>query len=306
MAKRKDIEATGGEAAATPVAAETQADSAAANPADNTLKVDLADGLPSVESPSISPAVSGPVAISESPVEPKPEPEVEAARPAPVYALVPVPQPAAEPEPEPSSAPPRFGLKARYKRYVVMAASVTIGAALGAVFGALMTGGTATAPAIPVAALEQNKAMQQSVANLASEVTTLKANLDAANKLAQSEAARTAERLKQESAEITGSISPPQTVAVATPVPTPRPAPKIAAAESQPSARPPVIRDWSIRDSRGGYIYVEGHGDIYQIVPGAPLPGLGPVQSIKRLEGRWVVTTPKGIIVSMRDRRHFE
>ena len=73
----------------------------------------------------------------------------------------------------------------------------------------------------------------------------------------------------------------------------------------QPRARP-VVRDWSIRDAHGGYIYVEGHGDIYQIVPGAPLPGLGPVQSIKRLEGRWVVTTPKGIIVSMRDRRYFE
>jgi hypothetical protein len=36
------------------------------------------------------------------------------------------------------------------------------------------------------------------------------------------------------------------------------------------------------------------------------LPGLGPVQSIKKLEGRWVVTTPRGIIVSMRDRRYFE
>jgi len=51
---------------------------------------------------------------------------------------------------------------------------------------------------------------------------------------------------------------------------------------------------------------VESNGDIYQIVPGAPLPGLGPVGAIRRLDGRWVVTTPKGIIVSMRDRRYFE
>jgi hypothetical protein len=131
----------------------------------------------------------------------------------------------------------------------------------------------------------------------------LKAKLAAANKLAQ---AQTAERLKQASAEITGSISVPQTVpAAATPLPVPRPAPRIAMAETQP-ARAPVVPDWTIRDSRGGYVYVEGHGDIYQVVPGAPLPGLGPVQSIKKLEGRWVVTTPKGIIVSMRDRRYFE
>jgi len=51
---------------------------------------------------------------------------------------------------------------------------------------------------------------------------------------------------------------------------------------------------------------VQGHGDIYQVVPGAPLPGLGPVERVKRQDGRWVVVTPKGIIVSMRDRRYFE
>ena len=50
----------------------------------------------------------------------------------------------------------------------------------------------------------------------------------------------------------------------------------------------------------------ENHGEVYQVVLGAPLPGLGPVESIKRQDGRWVVTTPKGIIVSMRDRRYFE
>ena len=36
------------------------------------------------------------------------------------------------------------------------------------------------------------------------------------------------------------------------------------------------------------------------------LPGIGPVEQIKRQDGRWVVVTPKGIIVSMRDRRYFE
>ena len=67
-----------------------------------------------------------------------------------------------------------------------------------------------------------------------------------------------------------------------------------------------MVRDWSIRDVRDGYVYVQGHGDIYQVVLGAPLPGLGPVQQVKRQDGRWVVTTPKGLIVSQRDRRFFE
>ena len=80
----------------------------------------------------------------------------------------------------------------------------------------------------------------------------------------------------------------------------------MAATEAQPPARTSIVPDWTIRDTRGGYVYVENHGEIYQVVLGAPLPGLGPVESVKRQDGRWVVTTPKGIIVSMRDRRYFE
>jgi hypothetical protein len=67
-----------------------------------------------------------------------------------------------------------------------------------------------------------------------------------------------------------------------------------------------VVPDWSIRDVHDGYVYVQGHGEIYEVTPGAPLPGLGPVQDIKRRDGRWVVVTPRGLIVSQRDRRFFE
>jgi hypothetical protein len=86
-------------------------------------------------------------------------------------------------------------------------------------------------------------------------------------------------------------------------LPAPRPA---QAAELPPPARLAIIPDWSIRETRDGYVYVQGHGDVYQVVPGAPLPGLGPVEQIKRQDGRWLVVTPKGIIISMRDRRYFE
>ena len=159
------------------------------------------------------------------------------------------------------------------------------------------------------------------MANMVKELTTLKANLEASAKSSQTQTAslekrisdrineRIAERLKKEQADVTGSISPPQTVRAApvpiyADVPTPKPAPRGAMAQSQTSRA--VVRDWSVRGARNGYVYVEGrHGDVYQVVPGAPLPGLGPVESIRRLDGRWVVTTPKGIIVSMQDRRSF-
>ncbi len=67
-----------------------------------------------------------------------------------------------------------------------------------------------------------------------------------------------------------------------------------------------MVLGWTIHDVRNGYVFVENHGEIYQVALGAPLPGLGPVQSVKRQDGRWMVLTPKGIIVSMRDRRYFE
>jgi hypothetical protein len=61
-----------------------------------------------------------------------------------------------------------------------------------------------------------------------------------------------------------------------------------------------ILRDWRISHARNGAVYVQGHGEIYRVVPGTPLPGLGSVEEIKRQNGRWVVMTPKGIIASMR------
>jgi hypothetical protein len=323
MDKPKDTDATGGSAPLKPQAGpETPAIPAV--PELETPKVAAAKAdLPIVESPSISPADL--VKTGDSDLEPaaKPIPELTAEKPAPEAAkfsdieFTPLPLEAKRPL-----------LRPRHKRYALLAASVAVAAALGGVIGALATSGS-PAPPVNVAAVEENKAMQQSVARLVKEVTTLKANLDEASKAARaqvtkletkldtkidSKIAKLDERLKKEADEVTGSISAPQTVAAVTapaaavtvPMPTPRPASRIASADGYSSGRLPVVPGWSIHDTRGGYVYVESRGDIYQITPGAPLPGLGPVESIRRLEGRWVVKTPKGIIVSMRDRRYFE
>ncbi len=69
----------------------------------------------------------------------------------------------------------------------------------------------------------------------------------------------------------------------------------------QPPPRKSILADWSVTDGpRDGWVYVQGHGDVYRVVPGTPLPGLGPVEQIKGQDGHWVVITPKGIIVSRR------
>lgn len=254
--------------------------------------------LPSVESPPLSPGTEAPAISSDTP-EPAIEP-IATATPASLTASktdTPVPAPR-----------PRFTFNARHKRNALLAASVAIAAALGAVVGAVASGGFAAPARTDLAGLQERQAMQQSIARLSKQVTSLQASLEATNKSAHTQIAKVTDKITERfdraaAAEITGSISAPQTVA---PLPTPRPAPRIAAVETQASARTPVVQDWSIRDARDGFVYVQGHGEVYQVVPGAPLPGLGPVQSIKRQDGRWVVLTPKGIIVSMRDRRYFE
>ncbi|MEP7032212.1 MAG: hypothetical protein ABI830_14855, partial [Pseudolabrys sp.] len=280
--------------------------------------------LPIVEAPSISPAISAEPAEK---IEPKVEPEVAAKIEPATAPVVDAATAAAEPAPAsilsfaksiPNSLPKLPSLRPRHKRYALLAASITIAAALGAVTGVTIGGGiNAPVKQVDSAAVNERQAMAQTLAKLNKEIGTLKTNLDTAKKTAHSEIAKITERVerqanadRQASAElITGSISAPQTTTaviapVLAPMPTPRPAPRIAAVESQTSAAPPIVAGWSVRDVRDGFVYVQGNGEIYQVVPGAPLPGLGPVESVKRRDGRWVVTTPKGIIVSMRDRRY--
>ena len=200
---------------------------------------------------------------------------------------------------------PHLTLRPRHRRYGLLAASVAIAAAFGALVGSASTGAFSNPAALNVAGVGEDKAMQQSVQRLSKEITSLKASLEAANKSAQSQIAKISERLNRGSADITGSITPTQTMPAST-APLPMPRPTSADADTQPPAKVSVVANWSIRGVRGGYVYVQGQGEIYEVVLGAPLPGLGPVEEVKRQDGRWVVVTPKGIIVSTRDRRYFE
>lgn len=260
--------------------------------------------LPLIEAPSLSPqmqeAAPEPAMImtpaaAQTPDAPQESPPAEAA----VDASVTATAPAA------SSSLLEFRIRPRHKRHAMLAASVVIAAAVGAVVGAAATGGFYKQTSTDVVGAEERKAAQQSIARLSKEIGNLKASFEAANKSANAQFTKLTERLSREGAEITGAIKPPQTVPPAPQASAPLPPSRPAPAAEVPQ-RPAIIADWTIRETRDGFVYVQGHGDVYQVVPGAPLPGLGPVEQIRRQDGRWVVVTPKGIIVSMRDRRYFE
>jgi hypothetical protein len=280
-------------------------------PSSETPTSETSSELPMTEAPPLSPA-------SEAVETPAPASEAVAAAAKEAPAIeTPIAASAA------IAPTQRRRIKLRHKRQALLAASVALAAAFGTIIGALAWPST---PAPNVVAMEERKAMQQSIAHLTKQVALLKTNLEKANKAAHSQVAGISERLNaahteiasltkkletRAAPEITGSIVKPAETpkavetpkaAQAEPVPIPRPAPRIAMADSQPT----VVPDWRVVGARGGYVYVASHGDIFQVLPGAELPGLGPVRSIQRQDGRWVVVTPRGIIVSQRDRRRFD
>lgn len=267
-------------------------------------------------------------------------PATEAAAPAGAPQAEPAASSATAPEPkiEPS-VPPAATVAPPPQRRSLRAASIVLAAGLGAAVAAYATASwISPPPARPdVASIEERKALQQSIAQLSKQVATLKADLDKSNTLAQDRinklaadvatkpaagtVIKTADRADiNKSTDISsGPVAAPAAPsaarlaaasAIAAPagapatgtvrMPAPRPAPRIAAVPS----RPVILQDWWIYGARGGYIYVAGHGEVFQVMPGAPLPGLGLVQSIRREDGGWVVVTPKGLIVA--DRRRFD
>lgn len=258
-------------------------------------KQEASGELPVVESPTLSPAG----ASSEMPLEA----EVSAAAETPIDAKASV-DPDVDAEDEavaPAAATPRpwFHLSRRSQHRVTLAIWVALVAGLGALFGGAISNSLPGHRDAAVAGLEQRKAMQQSIDHLAKQVSDLKAKLAVATAETHSQIAKISVRADREiSADVTGSIPTTRV----TPVPIPRPAPRIAA----PLSRPAVVHDWRVLRARGGLVDVQGRDGIYEVVPGAVLPGLGPVRSVERRAGRWVVVTPKGLIVSARDRGYFE
>lgn len=105
----------------------------------------------------------------------------------------------------------------------------------------------------------------------------------------------------------------PQPAAVATaapqtaPIPVSAPAPAEAGAP-QPAPGPavdqrtgrPILEGWSVRRAMNGVALIEHRGNLAEVEIGDDIRGLGRVQDIRKQDGRWVVLTTKGLIVSTR------
>ena len=193
-----------------------------------------------------------------------------------------------EPAPAATAQPRSF-------RFALLAASVAAAAGIGALVGALAASGFSHQRPV-VAAIPRTADAHDVIAALKAQLTelsALKASIDAAKGNAGAQFAKISERLdslerKQAAAapEITGSIAAPAPPAV----PAPAPSANLSA---------PILHDWVVQDVRNGRAMVEASsGSFFLVGSGSVLPGLGRVQDVKRQNGEWIVVTDKGLITS--------
>ncbi len=245
----------------------------------------------------------------------------------PVVAVKVAPAPAEPAAVAATAAAPGTALPGR-RNFALLAASMALSAAFGAVAGALGGAGLArpdpspaglstAATAATSAAAEESRALQITVAELRTELAALKVSVEAGTRTsatqftkfgerfdrierAQGEpAAKVAkaiealERLERRvdlglAKETTGSAPPPHPAA-ATPAPPPLP------------PQPPFVEGWVVRDVYRGVAIIQGRRlGMIEVESGDVVPGVGRIESIRKLDGRWVVVTSKGLITSRR------
>ena len=234
---------------------------------------------------------------------------------------------------EPAAPKIRPELAAPAKRRISsLAAVAAIAAAAGAIGGVLVTMLLPQAPADAAMSTSDNSTLEASVARIDADLQALKAGTDQGAQPAQvqgqaiDQTAERLDRLERAEAESSAKIVrlndaterlraavqstpgmpaiPPATSRETTGAVTSSAASAFGAVRPAATPKPvdagrlPVVQGWSLRDVNHGLALIEGRNGFYEVYAGDPIPGLGRVDSIKRQDGRWVVVTTKGLVIS--------
>jgi hypothetical protein len=172
--------------------------------------------------------------------------------------------------------------RARWLPSTALAATIGIAAACGALAGSLATLGLVWLHPSAMMGTPASGDITQEVARIDAEFAALKANLGAVTTSSVTASGRSDDdrgrRPQSAAGDVTGSI-PDAHAMVATP-------------------QLPTIEGWVLRNVYGGTAVVEGSPGLIQVMPGDSLPGVGRIETIKRQDGRWVVVTSQGLIVT--------
>lgn len=212
----------------------------------------------------------------------------------------------------------------KFSRAAVIAIAIAVSAALGSAVGAMAA--VALAKPQPLSSdnartIEVN-ALRGVITQLSADVASLKASIDSSAKNTNAQMAKIADRVERaekaqaEPASRVAKLSElmeriDKRTASAAPALAAAPVATVAAAPETTGSvapkqqdRPQVLNGWVVREVFNGMAMVENERmGMFEVVPGASLPGLGRVENIRRQEGRWVVVTPKGMIVSQAETR---
>ena len=206
----------------------------------------------------------------------------------------------------------------QYRRYALLAASITIAMVLGGLIGSASTYSLTAQKVDPV---EPTRALQTALTQVTKDFAALKTSVEASNKAAGTQIAKINERfdrsekaqaepaariaaltegvarIEKRLASTTASAAP---VAAASHDITGSIPDRAAAMAPKDQSRPAKLEGWVVREVYRGRALVENRNELYEVEPGADLPGAGRVQTITRQDGRWVVITQKGLIASVR------
>ena len=226
---------------------------------------------------------------------------------------------------EPSAKP--AGRAAKSRRFAITpAAASMVAVLLGAAIGSAATAGLIYLNAAPAAAPADPMAFTASFDRINRELATLKASIDGSAKQSNSQIAKIADRMDRAeksqadtgaklartaesldrldrrlaanaAGDITGSL-PTGTLGTLPAGPGDRTAALADPKRSAP-AQPIILDGWLLRDVFNGAAMIQSpRNGILEVIPGDSLPGLGRIEGIKRQDGRWVVVTSRGLIVS--------
>ena len=283
-------------------------------------KVDMSKlDMPAIQAPKIEsdaptleiPKIEVPKLKLATIEAPRIAPEIDELKPASEHAAADAGADEAVPEPPPAQPPqPTAPL---VSRFMLLAASLALAAALGGMVGTLGALGLARPNPAPVVAVartgvEEFQALKENVVQARVELAALKASIETGNRNAGAQLTKIGERIERverlqsepaaklskavdtldrlaraeglSSKDATGSVAPP---------------PAIAGQVGK------AIDGWVVRDVRRGTAFIEGRMGVIEVDQGDIVPGIGRVDAIrKQPDGRWVVVTTRGNIMSAR------
>jgi hypothetical protein len=207
-------------------------------------------------------------------------------------------------------SPVRLRPGARTKFAVSIAASLLAGAS----FGALAATGLGYVKPVPAPRVDTEN-LKSMLAQISTEVTALKSGLDITTRnvgaqltkltdrmdraeKAQAEPAAKLARINDAIERIEKRAAAPSsftTASAASDI-----TGSVVQKQQSQTHEVPIVEGWVLRDIFDGTALIEGPRGLREVAPGSNIPGVGRVEKIKRNGGRWMVFTPRGVIVSSR------